>query len=43
MALLEWLFDLQLHSLDLRVLILLLFLGAGVFFVGTFMVMFPGF
>ena len=44
MALLEWLFESAIAFAGIfGVLILLLFLGAGVFFVGTFMVMVPGF
>jgi hypothetical protein len=44
MALLEWLFESAMGLAGIfGVLILLLFIGAGLFFVGTFMVIVPGF
>src|ERR1035438_4375237 len=43
MALVEWLFESAMGFAGIiGVFILLLFLGAGVFFVGTFMVLIPG-
>ena len=43
MALVEWLFETSMGFTGIiGVFILLLFLGAGVFFVGTFMILVPG-